>query len=43
MTELSIAQAKMQTTLSTITKIDIIILTAVIGLLAAAIGGVIFK
>ena len=43
MTELSIAQAKMQTTLSTITKIDIIILTAVIGLLATAIGGVIFK
>ena len=43
MTELSISQAKMQTTLSTITKIDIIILTAVIGLLASAIGGVIFK
>ena len=43
MTELSIAQAKMQTTLSTITKIDVIILTAIIGLLATAIGGVIFK
>lgn len=42
-TEISINQAKMQTTLSTITKIDIIILTAVIGLLATAIGGVIFK
>lgn len=43
MTELSINQAKAATTLSTITKIDIVILTAVIGLLATAIGGVIFK
>lgn len=41
--DISINQAKMQTTLGTITKIDIIILTAVVGLLAAAIGGVIFK
>ena len=43
MTEMSIAQAKMQTTLSAISKIDVIILTAVIGLLVAAIGSVIFK
>ena len=42
-TEISINQAKNTTTLSTITKIDIVILTAVIGLLATAIGGVIFK
>ena len=42
MTEICINQAKNTTTLSTITKINIIILTAVIGLLATAIGGVIF-
>ena len=42
-TEISINQAKNTTTLSTITKINIVILTAVIGLLATAIGGVIFK
>lgn len=41
-TEISINQAKNTTQLSTITKINIIILTAVIGLLATAIGGVIF-
>lgn len=41
-TEISINQAKNTTQLNTITKINIIILTAVIGLLATAIGGVIF-
>ena len=42
-TEISINQAKNTTQLSAIIKIGIAILTAVIGLLTTAIGGVIFK